>query len=855
MTASGSAWIYNVTGFSNGNSVNYYFVYTKNGIQQPVTATFNHVFGGVSTAPSISSLSPVSGMASSSVTLSGANFGATQGTGSVKFGTTTATITSWSATAITATVPALAAGASNVTVTTSAGTSNAAVFTVTSPVLPSITSLNPTSGLAGSSVTISGANLGSTGTVKFGTTNATWSVWSANSITVTVPALAAGASNVTVTNTVGTSNAVAFTVTTTNNAPVITAQPLSQTIAVGQIAHFAVSVTGTAPFSYQWRKNGSAINGATSASYATPAAVSADNGANFSVVVTNVAGNVTSANATLTIGVDVPPDFGPNMTIFDASWSAADIQAKLNAAYALQQTNQFGTTRYAFAFKPGSYTTDANIGFYTHVLGLGLSPDDVKIAGNVRVEANWEGNGPNFNATQNFWRAAENMAVTPPGVMHWSVAQAVPFRRMHVLGSMWTGAPGWASGGYIADSKIDNVYSGSQQQWFTRNSQLLSAPESVWNMVFLGVTGTPPTTFPNPPITNIAQTPVVREKPFLYVDASNKYQVFVPALRSNSQGASWTSGTTAGTSLPINQFYIVRSDNSSAAAINTALAQGKNLLFTPGIYHITDTIRITRADTVVLGLGFATIIPDNGVIAMSVADVDGVKIAGILFDAGTVSSPVLLEVGPTGSNANHAANPTSLTDIFMRVGGTGALGKAAVGMKINSNNVIGDHFWLWRADHGQNVAWNMNTSDTGLIVNGANVTLYGLFVEHFQKEQVIWNGNGGRTYFFQNEIPYDVPNQASWMNGSSNGYAAYKVANSVTTHEGWGLGSYCFFETNPSVNLSHSFEAPTTAGIKFHNLTTVSLGGIGSISHIINDIGAMASAPLANNRQTLTNYP
>ena len=111
-----------------------------------------------------------------------------------------------------------------------------------------------------------------------------------------------------------------------------------------------------------------------------------------------------------------------------------------------------------------------------------------------------------------------------------------------------------------------------------------------------------------------------------------------------------------------------------------------------------------------------------------------------------------MEVGPTGSSANHSANPTSLHDVFFRVGGA-AVGKATVSLRINSNNVIGDHLWIWRGDHGDGVGWNINTADTGLIVNGNNVTMYGLFVEHYQKYQTIWNGNGGRTYFYQNEMP------------------------------------------------------------------------------------------------------
>jgi hypothetical protein len=133
------------------------------------------------------------------------------------------------------------------------------------------------------------------------------------------------------------------------------------------------------------------------------------------------------------------------------------------------------------------------------------------------------------------------------------------------------------------------------------------------------------------------------------------------------------------------------------------------------------------------------------------------------------------------------------------------------------------------------------------------VTAYGLFVEHYQKTQVIWNGNGGRTYFFQNEMPYDPPNQASWMNGTGKGYPAYKVAASVTSHEAWGLGSYCYFSANSSVVADHAFEVPSVSGVKFHDMVTVSLGGVGTISHIINSTGGPSNS--STNVAYLTNYP
>jgi len=409
---------------------------------------------------------------------------------------------------------------------------------------------------------------------------------------------------------------------------------------------------------------------------------------------------------------------------------------------------------------------------------------------------------------------------------------------------------GWASGGYIADSRISGTEGQySQQQWFTRNSQIGSNSNAVWNQVFVGVQGAPATSFPNPPYTTIATTPVIREKSYLYQTGGN-YAVFVPNLQTNASGVTWANGNTPGTSLPLSQFYVAK-PGDSAATINQALAQGLNLIFQPGIYHVSQTINVTRANTVVLGLGYATIIPDNGVTPVQVADVDGVKIAGLLFDAGTTNSANLLVVGPSGSSASHASNPTTIQDVFFRIGGAGA-GKATNSLVVNSSNTIIDHIWAWRADHGAGVGWTVNTADTGLIVNGPNVTAYGLFVEHYQKNEVLWNGNGGRTYFLQNEQPYDPPSNAAWRSDGT-GYPAYKVADSVTSHEAWGLGSYCYFNANPAVHSANGFQAPANGGVKLHNIFTISLAS-GTIDHVVNSIGDAATADAVVPR-TVTNFP
>jgi hypothetical protein len=623
--------------------------------------------------------------------------------------------------------------------------------------------------------------------------------------------------------------------------------------------------TTTASATIRYTLDGSTPT-ASSTLYSGPIAISTSTTVNAIGIRSGFA-NSAVASATYTIGSSQTcttqpdiPNFGPNVRIFDPSMPSATIQAQLDADFNAQKDTlsaQFAPRRVAHLFKPGTYNgIHDDVGYYTSVAGLGQNPGGVVINGDVTVDA--------FNdsdqgvALQNFWRSAENLAINPAsGTNRWAVAQAAPFRRIDVRGNLalYPASFGFASGGYTADTRVSGqTASISQQQWYTRDSALGSWAGGVWNMVFSGTTGAPATSFPNPPITTLGTTPVSRDVPYLYIDGAGRYRVFLPSLRTNASGPSWASGSTPGTSLPMSQFYVVKAGDT-ASTINAALNSGCNLFFTPGIYNINQTLNINRANTVVLGVGYPTLVPQNGVNAMQVADVDGVRIKGILFDAGTTNSQSLLTVGPTGSNANHAANPTTLQDVFFRIGGQIA-GKATNSLIVNSHNTIIDHTWAWRADHGNagTFGWGVNTADTGVVVNGNNVLATGLFVEHYQKYQVIWNGQGGRTIFFQNEMPYDPPNQASWMSPNGlNGYAAYKVAAGVTTHEAWGLGIYNFFNVNPSVSAYHGIEVPNTSGVRFHNMCTVSLNYQGTITHVINDTGGVT--PPGTVPVNVVNYP
>jgi hypothetical protein len=289
--------------------------------------------------------------------------------------------------------------------------------------------------------------------------------------------------------------------------------------------------------------------------------------------------------------------------------------------------------------------------------------------------------------------------------------------------------------------------------------------------------------------------------------------------------------------LPLDRFYLAHADRDNAASINAALRAGQNLLLTPGVYHLEAALEVTRPDTVVLGLGFPTLVPDQSTPAVTVADVDGVKLGGLLLEAGPVNSPTLLQVGDTDHRAGHAANPIFLYDIFCRAGGA-TNGICSTFVTIDSANTVGDNFWLWRADHGTGAKWDQNRNARGLVVNGRDVTLYGLFVEHTQEYQTLWNGEGGRVYFYQSEIPYDPPSQAAWRSGPVRGYASYKVGDHVTTHEAWGLGVYSVFH-EPNIILENAIETPDVPGVKIHHMVTLRLGPqtTSGINHVINGRG------------------
>ena len=530
--------------------------------------------------------------------------------------------------------------------------------------------------------------------------------------------------------------------------------------------------------------------------------------------------------------------------------ATSDIQAAVDEVAAEQVDNEMGEARYSLYFLPGEYGSVDDplvfqVGYYTEVAGLGLLPTDVTINGHIDVY-NRCLTADNCIALTNFWRSVSNLTINVTGgegcrasANFWAASQAAPMRRVKVNGPLTlmdycTAGPQYASGGFIADSVTGDVTNGSQQQYLVRNSSIGAWSNGVWNQVFSGVDGAPATSFPTPPYTTLDETPLSREKPFLYIDAKGKYRVFVPKAQENTRGTTWEDGDQPGTSLSLSKFFVAH-PSDSVREINRALRSGKHLILTPGVYNVSEPIRVEREGTVVLGLGFATLTAQRGATALTVGDAPGIIIAGLTIDAGAKSSDVLLKVGSKHGRGS-AKNPTTLSDVFFRIGGP-HVGKAKVSLEVNSDNVLLDHLWVWRADHGDGWGWNVNTTKNGIIVNGDNVTATGLFVEHFHQYNTIWNGENGRVIFYQNELPYDAPNQAAWRHGSTLGWAAYKVNDRVKKHELWGGGAYIYTNVDPTLHASRGFEVPVRPGVKLHRLLTVNLGA-GTIDHVVNDTGA-----------------
>ena len=564
--------------------------------------------------------------------------------------------------------------------------------------------------------------------------------------------------------------------------------------------------------------------------------------------------------------------FGDNIYFYDRKYEDAETSVKeVNSHFATTglagANGEWTTKRQAYYFKanidsqsydPGgtgsASSSDANsiqVGFYTHIGGLGKLPYDVRL-GSIFTKPHLSGGA---NATCTFWRSMENVTVMRD--FAWTVSQSTSARRLLIEStSKYISDIGtsnfWGSGGFIADSHYSSSIRpnwGGQQQWYTRNTVFPSGKGSMggaYNFVWQGCVNAPQEDEVN---SVVKTTPIIREKPFLFIDDDGEYKIFVPSWQRDRIGTSWSS-TEMGkgeTQDLLTEWYVAK-EGDTDVEINAALKNGKNIFFTPGHYSLNAPIQVNRENAILLGAGIASVTleptTNNKWGCIFIDDKDGIIVAGILMDSFN-STIYQVRVSEEGANQDHSTNPILLSDITCRVGGIQPQNiQIHVSMQINNNHVVGDHFWLWRADHGTqpggDARWIRDRCKNGLIVTGNDVTLYALFAEHYQEYEVLWMGERGRTFFFQNEPPYDPPNQEAWssQDGRVEGYASFKVANFVKEHHSIGFGSYAVFTgTDGNVNKRNAFEVPKTPEVKIEKMCITRFSGPGNILNVINFMG------------------
>lgn len=551
--------------------------------------------------------------------------------------------------------------------------------------------------------------------------------------------------------------------------------------------------------------------------------------------------------------------FSQNTLVVSPYDDMTAVQAYIDEAHsALEKGSdgQFSSKRLAIILLPGKYPDlDVKVGYYTTVSGVGKTPNDVTV-GSMYVSDKVLANK---NATCTFWRGVENLTVDSNTT--WAVSQGTSMRRVEINGNLALSYSGWSSGGFLANSKVNGtVEPGSQQQWMSRNDEW-----GKWshigshNYVFSGCEGNVPTSVWTESAgrsTTLETTERMAEKPFLVYDDVNGYRVFVPFLERNTSGITWQNGidSESGYFLPLDTFYIAN-ERDTAETLNQALKDGYNIFFTPGHYNLEAPLEIERDNTIVMGLGYATleIASGNTDCAIKVADVDGVRLSEILIEAGPYSDNMIV-VGKPNSVTSHANNPTVLSNVYFRIGGVKNVHtQTDTALVIYSNDTLCDNTWIWRGDHSKGVAWEDTTYvnengqtvtdygnpvNVGILVEGNNVSCYALMVEHCEGYQTLWKGENGLTVMYQCETPYRVPSQDKWMSpNGTNGYASYKVADSVNNHRAYGIGIYLVNYND--VNLSSAIEVPEKSGIVMEHLVICDFtqGYPATISNVINDYG------------------
>lgn len=528
--------------------------------------------------------------------------------------------------------------------------------------------------------------------------------------------------------------------------------------------------------------------------------------------------------------------------------------------------HHFSPRRLAVLFAPGTYNqVRFQVGYYVQVTGLGRSPDQVRFVGKDSgpfVPALNRHLHEHGTCLDTFWRSGENFYTQ--GNMQWAVSQASPLRRVHVGGDLYLheGAA-YASGGHLANAQVDGrIYAGGQQQFLFKNVHMADgASGGAWSMVYVGCTGIVPAPSAGgseEAAVTVVEKPRIRiEKPYIAMkDDGIEYELRIPMPLYDGPIQGPLMDESLEQVVDFAQVRVV-CDTEPTARIQEALDQGKHVVLAPGTYELDQSLEMRHPDQVLLGLGLATLVsPTSGDPCIKVAPaVPGVRIAGVMLEASETRAKSLLEWGHEGSNdAGTKENPGAMFDVFCRVGGATSGDREAIAvdtmMKLHSGHVIGDNLWLWRADHAElgsdtanypeisPIFWQSEQHqyrvETGIEVNGDDITMYGLAVEHANGHQTVWSGERGVVHFYQCEFPYGVDRAFQEKQ-----FRGYLVKDHVHEHAVHAPGIYSNFR-NEAVFVETAMEYPENASVTCVNPFTVKLDNHGGISTIANGRGDAA---------------
>jgi len=358
------------------------------------------------------------------------------------------------------------------------------------------------------------------------------------------------------------------------------------------------------------------------------------------------------------------------------------------------------------------------------------------------------------------------------------------------------------------------------------------------------------------PATVIARTPTIAEKPWIAYDGAN-FSLIIPNAKSNVSGFSTLLIPDQATKLPFQNNVYVATPADTADFINNYLAQPPSagqtfraVILTPGTYSFASQIQITQPNTVLLGIGFPTLIAPIGKPCIVVDPVDGVRIGGIIVQAGRSpgKNTSLLQWGSAvDEGPNSFVRSGYLYDFCARVGRFDnqdpTYNSSPQLIAILSASVVCDNVWAWRADLDAFGSIDTNTPVprktclTGIYVAGEDVTMYGMASENTFENLTEWHGKNGSSYSYQGVFPPDGKAPGQYY-----AFTGYQVDTNVTHHEAFDTGIYSqIYDVNRDIHhgieVLSGISTPNSSGIHFFNAFTRILNGNSLISAVLPNSG------------------